>query len=174
MIDWIFKHKADFFLYILFSPVLLIFIIPFTSFYGDLEIIFIPFLFIFWLQVLLYYSCSLLLVSRLIALDKSSYMKISKRVFTLFSLILVAIISTEFILLFNDTWKMEALNSQIFTGTLVVSEVCRAAALSHAIVCLEQKTKVSIFRKLTTFYIVINPLLGWWSLHSRVRLLLKD
>jgi hypothetical protein len=50
----------------------------------------------------------------------------------------------------------------------MISENYRALSIAKLILILEQENNILTSNKLMTYYLIVNPLLGLWSLHARL------
>ena len=175
MIDWILRHKANTIVYIFYTPWILFAFYPLTPLYGDISRLLIPVFFIFWIQMILYYVFTIFLGERLIKLDNGRFTNTSLTGYTIHSIINLFLFSIAIAILIIK--QIEVSNPFATISIILVftiSELLRAGTVTNLIVNLEYQRKVPNLNKISTYYLVINPLLGLWNLHSRLkRIILK-
>jgi hypothetical protein len=173
MIDWIFKRRANTIVYIFYSPWLLMLFMPLTPWYGDLSLLFIPVSICFWIQMVLYYNFTFSLVKRLIELDTKDISKINIPTYSLHTYLNIVIFTLMFtIALISESLSYSHLYFFVLAILFLFSEIFRASAISKLIVDLEQADNKLTSNRFMTLFLVINPLLGLWNLHARIKRLL--
>ena len=173
MIDWILKNKASTIVYIFYSPWILFVFFPFTPFYGDISKILIPVFLIFWIQMILYYVFTTFIGKRLIILDNNRYTNASLTGFAIHSIINLLLFT---IAISTVVFGQIQINFPCVSMILafLISELLRSVTITNLIVNLENQKRARINNKIATYYLVINPLLGLWNLHSRLRRIIMD
>ena len=172
MIEWILGQKANRFVYFFYSPWLLMLLFPLTPFYGDRTKVFLPILWIFFLQLMLYYAFTIGVSKRLILMDQGRFTQTSLLKFSVHSWMNILLLSLFFFIVSISV--LIEINISSLLLVFSISEIVRLKTIAKLIVGLENERKVKFSEYLSTFYLVINPVLGLWDLHKRLNVLMKN
>jgi len=175
MVEWILGQKANRFVYFFYSPWLLMLLFPLTPFYGDRTKVFLPVLWIFYLQLMLYYAFTIGISKRLVLMDQARFTQISLSRFLVHSWINILLLSLFFFIVsISVLFEINISSLLILLLAFSISEIFRLKTIASLIVGLENERKVKFSEYLSTFYLVINPVLGLWDLHKRLNVLMKN
>ena len=175
MIEWLLNRKANRLVYLFYSPWLLMLFFPLTPFYGKAGMTIYPLLFIFWVQITFYIYFTIGVCKRLFSLEKEVHFEITEIGFKIHSWInFILITLTIFRIIISGLKEIDNSLSMVLFVIFSISELFRGISMSKLIVSLELKRKVFLKDYIWTLYLVINPLLGLWNLHDRIKKLITD
>lgn len=172
MTNWLLKISANKLVYIFYLPWVLFLLIPFTPFYGDSSQIIIPIVFIGWLQMLMYFYFTVVLMRKLLLLDLGDFMNVKFRVFTIYSFFNILILSFLcFVLLSFQLLDIKIVISLFFF--YLILEIFRIRFVAKLIVSLEKDKIAKLKDYIFTLYLLMNPHIGIWTIHKRLKELLE-
>jgi len=172
MIEWILGQKANRFVYFFYSPWLLMLLFPLTPFYGDRTKVFLLVFWIFYLQLMLYYAFIIGISKRLVLMDQGRFTQTSLSRFLVHSWFNILLLSLFFFIVSISV--LIEINISSLLLVFSISEIVRLKTIAKLIVGLENERKVKFSEYLSTFYLVLNPVLGLWDLHKRLNVLIKN
>jgi len=165
--------QTDRIILLLFTPWILLLIVPFTPFYRGIEHAFQLLFVIIIAQIGLIYTLSYLTIKTLKNNNKKDKLKFDLRKFGIHTLINFCIITCWFVPIFHtDTVKNPVLLFMSLYLILFVSELIRIRNISAFIVSLEQERKAT-FKEYVYTFILLTIICGIWNIHMRIKNLIN-
>lgn len=174
MLDYFLRNKAERMLVLCLSPLALILLYPLSSFYGRLEELGIFMAVVACLSVSCYYYISIVIGRNLIAKNKEEYSCVGLRSFTIHTCA-----NLLFIFLLPFVTYLYEINHHRFNYLILfyllfaISGIIRLKNIAKLMVCLELKRDVKLKDYAYTLYLLVNPVLGMWNLHSRLKIIFQ-
>jgi hypothetical protein len=175
MINWILNQKTNKIVYLFYPPWLLIFIFLKTPLYGEVKNIEKVVFIIFWFQFGFYYYITIGINEKLLQLNNGNLIRNNKNLgFQIHSWLNLLILT-----LLTVVIAIEKNNFELIVITIVlififiVSELIRSVTFTKTIILSEGQQNNDFIIFITTLFLVINPLLGLWSIHKRLKYIFK-
>lgn len=173
MINWILNQKTNTIVYLFYLPWLLIFIFLLTPFYVEYRNFEKVILLILWIQFCFYYYITLGINTKLLLLSNNKLISKNRnlrfKIHSWLNILLITII-TLVVAMSKNSFELIGV---ILIFLLLVSELIRSAAFTKTIILSEGQENNDMIIYITTFFLVINPLIGLWGLHRRLRFIFK-
>lgn len=174
MIEWLLKGKANRLVYLFYAPMLLLLFFPVTPFYGKSGMIIYPVLFIFWVQISFYIYFTIGVSKKLFSLENKINIDITEIGLKIHSWINIILITLAiFLIIVSKLKEIDNKPTIVLSIIFSLSELLRGISLSKLILSMELKRKVFFKDYIWTLYLVINPLIGLWNIHNRIKIIIN-